>query len=248
MTDASTSVGGTTELSDPVVRHGQEAWSRLATRERHTWEDWVLVGEALRVGRHRAMLEAGTNKPSGSRYNDVFGEWLKATGFDAIDKGTRSRLFDCLDHRDKIERWREALPLSRRLELNHPKTVLINWQKTTVADKAATEPAQLSPSAKLKQEIVRLEDENLQLRRAGDDLFSSKDSAADIARLLADRLLQRLTPAKVRQIVEELPRIIAERAELTRDSMTAVPKKRGRRRTIEDFKRDLAKRRPEATP
>jgi hypothetical protein len=155
-------------------------------------------------------------------------------------------LFDCLDHRDKIERWREALPLRRRLELNHPKTVLINWQKTTVAE-AENKPARLSPVAKLKQEVVRLEDENHQLRSAGDDLFSARDSAVDIARLIADRLLQRLSPDKVRRIVEELPQIVAERAELTRNAMTATPpaRRKKHRRTVEDLQRDLARRRAE---
>jgi hypothetical protein len=242
MAEASTSVDPTIQFSDPVVRRGQEAWSRLATREKHTWEDWLAVGEALRIGRHGAMLEAGTNKPSGSRYADIFGQWLKTTNFDAIEKGTRSRLFGCLDHRDDIERWREALPLSRRLELNHPNSVWRNWSATVTDKGAAEKTTQLSPIAKLKQEVVRLEDENLQLRRAGDDLFSARDSAADIARLLADRLLQRLSPDKVQRIIEELPRIVAERGDLPRDAMKA----KKRRRTLEDFQADVRAKRTSA--
>jgi hypothetical protein len=197
--DASSVVRST----DPV-RRGQEAWSRLATREKHTWEDWILVGEALRVGRHQAMRQAGTNTPSGKRYNGIFGEWLQETGFDAVDKGARSRLFDCLENLDQINNWRDALPFGRRLELNHPNTVFRTWRSATTRDKTTA----LSPMAALKAEIVRLEEANDRLQRAGDDLFARKDSAADIARVLADRLLL-LSPAKARQIIDMLPDVFA---------------------------------------
>jgi hypothetical protein len=248
MTDAQFPVGRSNP--DEIVRRGQEAWTRLQAGR--SWEDWLAVGEAIQVGRHRAMVEADTNQPRGSRFNSIFGEWLQETGFSTLDKGDRKRLLDCLEHRAAIEAWRETLPANKRLQLNHPASVWRNWQKTTAAGKAATEnkPARLSPIGKLKQEVVRLEDENLQLRRAGDDLFSTKDTAADIARLLADRLLQRLWPSKVHQVLEHLKRALVERAELPREPMTTKPPQRGkkRRRTVEDFRRDIsAKRAAEIT-
>jgi hypothetical protein len=237
---AATSVGRSNP--DDIVRRGQEAWSRLQSGR--SWEDWLSVGEAVQVGRHRAMLEADTNRPRGSRYDSIFGDWLSEAGFDTLDKADRKRLFDCLKHRGEIEAWRQTLPANKRLQLNHPTSVWRNWQKATVAGKAtADRTTQLSPISKLKQAVVRLEDENLQLRRAGDDLFSSRDSAADIARLIADRLLQRLSPIKVRQVLEQLSQAVTERAELRREPMSAAPSKRGkkqRRRTVEDFQRDIA--------
>jgi hypothetical protein len=225
---------------DDIIRIGQEAWSRLG----RSWEDWPAVGEALAVGRHRAMVEANTNQPRGSRYESIFGDWLRATGFDTVDKSDRKRLLDCIEHRDAIEAWRQTLAANKRRLLNHPATIWRHWQKATVAGKATAEkPVHLSSIGKLKQEVIRLEDENLQLRRAGDDLFSSKDAAADIARLLADHLLQRLSPNKARQVIERLPDIFAEREDLTRDAMTAAPPtRRKKRRTVEEFQRDLAQR------
>jgi hypothetical protein len=60
------------------------------------------------------------------------------------------------------------------------------------------------------------------------------------ARLLADRLL-RLTPSKARQILELLPELHATRsAETPHDK--ARPRARTKRRTVEDFQRDLAAR------
>jgi hypothetical protein len=69
-----------------------------------------------------------------------------------------------------------------------------------------------------------------------------QEACADIARLIADRLLQRLSPTKVRQVLEQLPQVITERAELPREPMSAEPPKRGKkqRRTIEDFQRNIA--------
>jgi hypothetical protein len=210
---------------DEIVRRGQEAWSRLQAGR--TWEDWVTVGQAIHIGRHRAMIEANTNRPSGARYDSIFGGWLRQTGFDALDKGARKRLLDCLEHRGEIETWRQTLPSNKRLKLNHPQAVWANWQKA-IASAAADQPTPLSPVAKLKQEIIRLEDENVKLRRAGDDLFSSRDTAADIARLVAERLLQRLSPSKVRQVMEHLSQVVVERAELPRDRMKAEPSKRAK--------------------
>jgi hypothetical protein len=193
---------------DQVVVRGREAWHRL--REGHSWDDWLLVGEALKYGRHLAMLEAHTNEPSGARYQAVFGEWLQTTGLHEIDKATRSRLFDCLAHRTEIEAWRQTLTLNKRLKFNHPDSVWRNWQRSTVAGKA-TLTKRLSPIAKYKEEVARLENENYILRRAGDDLFTAKDTAIDIAQLLAERLV-RLTPSKAKEILAQLPTLYAQRA------------------------------------
>jgi hypothetical protein len=240
MTDSPVSVGPSNP--DDIVRRGQEAWSRLQAGR--SWEDWLAVGEAIQVGRRRAMIEANTNQPRGSRYDSMFGDWLQETSFDSLDKSDRKRLLDCLEHRAEIEAWRQTLPANKRLQLNHPTSVWRNWQRATVTGRAAVEkPARLSPVGKLKQEVVRLEDENLQLRRAGDDLFSSKDTVVDIARLLADRLLQRLSPEKARQVIERLPEMFAERVGLRRDAMRpAPPTQRNRRHTSEDFQCDLGGR------
>jgi len=51
----------------PVSRQGTAAWKGLKTCKSYT--DWLLVGEALQVGREWAMNQASTNKPEGKAYN-----------------------------------------------------------------------------------------------------------------------------------------------------------------------------------
>jgi hypothetical protein len=151
---------GSTQVNpDLVIRAGQEAWSRL----RKGLADWIAVAEALQHGQHLAMLESRSNAPKGSRFQAIMGEWLRATGFNEIDKGVRSRLLDLFKHRAEIEAW-----------------------------------------------------------------------------LLADRLA-RLTPTKAKQVIELLPELYAERAA---DFLyeKSRPRARKKRRTIEDFQRDLAAR------
>jgi hypothetical protein len=234
---------GLTQVNPDLVTRGREAWSRL----KKSLADWFAVAEALHHGQHQAMVESHSNEPKGARFQAKMGEWWRTTGFDEIDKGIRSRLLLCLKYRDEIEAWHKALPSNKRLQLNHPSSVWRNWQSATIASRAtpSKKPPKLSPIGRLKQEVVRLEEENLQLRRAGDDLFSPKDSAADIARLIADRLLQCFSPTKVRHILESLPKIIAERAELPREPMTATTPalRKKKHRAIEEFQRDVPKRR-----
>jgi hypothetical protein len=102
---------------DKEIREGQEAWSRL--KKHMSWSDWTSVGRAHLKGRQAAMREANTNEPTGRRYNQIFGEWLTRHGFDDIDKGDRSRLFEVMEHLDEIETWLATLPTSNRLRLNH---------------------------------------------------------------------------------------------------------------------------------
>ena len=105
-------------------------------------------------------------------------EWLVANGFKEIDKGVRSRLLECLRHRDEVERWRQGLTDGERFRFNHPNTVLRRWKKTITATAPNPEPKP-SPVAKLKETIVALEEANHRMRceieRGGGDLWSLDD-------------------------------------------------------------------------
>jgi hypothetical protein len=70
------------------VRLGQEAMAR----RRRGWDDWVVIGEAIEVGRTEAMREANTNEPVGRRYERAMAKWLVDRSFKEIDKGIRALL------------------------------------------------------------------------------------------------------------------------------------------------------------
>jgi hypothetical protein len=148
--------------TEHCVRIGQEAWSRLTRCQ--VWTDWLLVGEALDAGRIEAMRSAHVNRPKGGRYNQDFGDWLKANHFDGIHKTTRSQLFKCLEHRKEIETWRAVLTTDQQQKLNHPVAVLRRWQKAIAKKPDDAEPKR-SPIAKLKESIFTLEEENTRLKR-----------------------------------------------------------------------------------
>jgi hypothetical protein len=224
---------GLTQVNPDSVTRGQEAWGRL----KKSLTDWFAVAEALQYGQHRSMLASYSNEPSGRRFQTEMAGWLSSTGFHEIDKGVRSRLLDCLKHRAEVEAWHKTLPANKRQQLNHPNTVWRAWQKSTITGKA-TVAARSSPITKYKEEVARLEDENHRLRRNADDLFLPQDTAADIARVLVDHLT-RLTPTKAKQIIQLLPGLYAERsAEVPYEKARRKPQKK--RRTVEDFQRDLA--------
>jgi hypothetical protein len=192
-------------LSEPpvhaAVRQGQEAWQRL--RSHSTWHDWTKVGAALVIGRAEAMRDGHVNKPRGRGYNAAINAFLKKFGFDGLDSGDRSRLFDVMDHRPEIETWLGELPEPERLRLNHPNTVWRKWKASKAAPKPDSE-ARSSPMQKLKDELVAVIEERDRMRheieRGGGDLWTPEDRPKDIAKII----LGKLTKAKAEKVAREI--------------------------------------------
>ena len=76
-------------------------------------------------------------------------------------------------------------------------------------------------SQKLAQANAQLQEDLERFRRAGDDLFSPSDSAADIARLLAARLL-RVTPSKAGEVLKQLPLVYTQLTAEREDDLVDV--------------------------
>jgi hypothetical protein len=179
----------TQDPSEDAVRQGQEAWSRL--RANSTWTDWIAVGAAHVIGRAAAMRDAYTNTAKGRAYNVTFSAWQKKFGFEALDKGDRSRLFEVMDHVKEIDDWLQKLPDKERLRLNHPNSVLRRWKAATAAPKAGGEP-KMSPMQKIKDELVKAIEERdrykREIERGGGDLWTANDSNKDIMRVMLGKL------------------------------------------------------------
>jgi hypothetical protein len=151
-----------------VIERGQAAWQRLLSQEQETWSDWLAIGEAIKEASTAMMRALGLNRPEGKRWADNFGEWLRETGFYKIDKAVRSRLKKCMEHRVEIEEWRASLPVEKRVNYNHPTTVLRNWS------------AAFGVSAAVKKGPTKVE----QLTAANLELQDNLDKAlAEVTRL-----------------------------------------------------------------
>ena len=189
-----------------TVRIGQEAMAR----KRRGWSDWIAIGEALQVGRAEVMRDAHTNQPTGRRYEKAMAEWLVANGFREIDKGVRSRLLECLQHRTEIDQWLSRLTDSERFRFNHPNTVLKRWKgSTAVPDpNAAPKP---SPYALLKAAHAEIIEENHRLQHrieaADGDLWKSTDTAEAIAGVM----VATLSLAKAERTAREILKRVKER-------------------------------------
>jgi hypothetical protein len=192
--------------SELKVRLGQEAMAR----QRRRWEDFMMIAEALHVGRTEVMRDLHTNQPTGRRYEKAMGGWLVANGFKDIDKGARHRLLECLRHREQIERWRALLTDSERFKLNHPDANLRKWKAATaIPDRNATPKA--SPYTKLKDAHAQLIEEHhclqQKIKTADGDLWKPTDTAADIAHVM----VATLSPAKAERTAREILKRLNDR-------------------------------------
>jgi hypothetical protein len=115
--------------SDETIERAREAWQRH--RQGAAWGDWMLIGEALILGREVALGEAEAKRSEGRRYNVVMAKWLEQNGFDNMDKADRSRLLECMASREAIETWRNTLTVTQRLQCNYPRAVLRKWRRAT---------------------------------------------------------------------------------------------------------------------
>jgi hypothetical protein len=111
-----------------AYREARSALDRLNTGR--DWSDWQKVGAALAVARTEAMSHAKTNRPTGRRYNEAFGDLLKREHLDGIDSATRNQLLQIEKNKAAIEEWRATLDPAKRLKLNSPCAVWRNWQRT----------------------------------------------------------------------------------------------------------------------
>jgi hypothetical protein len=173
---------------DRVSRQGAAAWKSLK-REKN-WNDWLKVGEALRIWREWAQNQSRANRPIGKAYNMAFGEKLLEYKLDDMDKGTRSRLFDVMDNLPLIEEWRRTLPLTERLKLNHPNAVLRKW-KAFMKPEPREEDGEPKPT--LRDSVVNLSEENAALKAHIAELEAARDSTAvDPAAATFEQLKPRL--------------------------------------------------------
>jgi len=207
-----------TTHQEEVIRLGREAMQR----QRRRFADWMLIAAAIDAGQTEIMRQLHLNKPHGGRYEKAMAAWLVANGFKEINKGTRWRTLECLRNRVEIETWLAGLTDGDRFKLNHPDTVLRKWKKkTNVPDPNKTQ--KISPKAKLKESIARLDEENHRLKqeiaRGGGDLWTPDDKPEDIARVMVEKL----SPTKAEKVARAIIKMLKARS--SNESESDTPRK-----------------------
>jgi hypothetical protein len=144
----------TDDTSDPLEL-GSKAWKRLKDNARDSFEDWVLTGKAVFVGKQHALTKSNKARPGGQRYNKEFSAWLKIHGFDDIDKSDRSKLLHIVENLDEIEAWRATLSDGERAKYNHPSTVWRAWECPNRGNKGKPKDSTAEPSAKAEGGYTR---------------------------------------------------------------------------------------------
>lgn len=187
-----------------TVRMGREAMAR----KRRGWADWIAIGQAVLIGRAAVMRDTNTNKPVGRRYERAMADWLVANGFKEIDKRVRSRLLECLQHRDEIDQWLSGLTEGERFRFNHPDTVLRKWKRSNVVADTKAAPRPPSAVAKLKEANVDLQERLHRAEREiagrGGDLWSPHDTPDSIAKVMVEHLPRSKAERVAQQMLQML--------------------------------------------
>lgn len=193
--------------TEKLVVQGRAAWESLKRVE--SWDQWRTIGFAIEAGRKDIMKSLSINDPhsNSKKLKDEIGIWLKATGFNEIDKAARSRLRSCIEHLTQVEEWRKTLDANERVALNHPNSIWGNF-KATRRDANAGK----SRRADAKDEVIReLQEEVDRLTETVSEMAAETPTApVDDAAAVAWERQGELTSALNRVAHETQRRIAAE--------------------------------------
>jgi hypothetical protein len=97
-----------------------------------------------------ALIAAGLRRYSGS--NSASRRRLQCR-IRPMTRAAQAGLFEVMEHRVAIEKWRATLPTLERVKLSHPSTVLRHWKKANAPSKPAGE-ARPTTSTKTEQALA----------------------------------------------------------------------------------------------
>jgi hypothetical protein len=113
-------------LERRTIREGMDAWCDLSRA--NSFESWKRIGQALSIGKQRALKLTGSNRAWGQNYSREFGIWLKEHQFDRMPGPTRSVAITLAEHEAEITAWRNGLPEKQRRRLINPQSVVKRWR------------------------------------------------------------------------------------------------------------------------
>jgi hypothetical protein len=194
----------------PSLSHAEHTFvegarEALATMKR-TFEFWIVVARGLQVLKDKADRIGGRFTFDRLREREGLGGKRK-DGSDILNKTRVSRLLAILDNEAEVVTWRAKLSPKQQFEWASPEAV---YRHCPVFAKPTDAEPRLSEKEQLKQEVMRLEEENHKLRRQrreNGDTFNPKTTPArEIAVALIGQL--RPYPGKAKKVVREMLAIL----------------------------------------
>jgi len=210
MTSAQPAPAEKDDINRAAIQLAEEALERK--RQSLDWRDWLTIGVGFDEGRRWAMRASHSNQPAGRGYNEAFSSWLKQTTLHCLDKPTRAELLACMDNRHEIEAWRATLSENKRMEWNHPRTVMRHWRASLKSEADPGKAGKITRASGMHAALAVLERERdalqarvkeFEKREQDGSTFASQDHADMIAQAIANEL-RVVWPGKFRQIVEKL--------------------------------------------
>ena len=104
-----------------VIRKGMAIHS-ASLQPKLTWHGWRHIAVACAAGAEHLKQATGGRARTPS-YIRAMHRFLKATGFNVINKDDRATAVRLLPRWDEIDAWRSSLPKSRQQALNNPREV-----------------------------------------------------------------------------------------------------------------------------
>jgi hypothetical protein len=198
-----------------ILEAGRKALVRIRATHGTVWDDYVIVGRALRQGQIDVLGSADADPTELTRKKQsAWRKWRAANGFskDVLDKGDASRLLQCMQYLEELMIWRNTQAANVKDKLNNPTTVWRKFKEYKFG-KRTPQPSVLKvENERLKFEVMRLDEENHALRGGrpddqGQRLFAETDTTDDIARTVAGTL--RFNAAKMRCVAAKLVEMAA---------------------------------------
>jgi hypothetical protein len=90
-----------------TIKAGLDSWREI-NRVNSSFEGWLKVGNALRVGKQKALRTTMANGPFGRNYCREFGLWMNENGFGEMRAPTRSIAIELAENEAAITLWRNT--------------------------------------------------------------------------------------------------------------------------------------------
>jgi hypothetical protein len=160
---------GDDERRERIKAQGLESLRRL--KSDYTWEDWIVVGEAMMVITEEAMEAVGASvwDPNNRQLTREFMarwdeyEYQAGDNQKPLSKQERWALREVMTH-PEIGAWRATLDGVNRRKLNHPNKVIERWRRATQTSEREPKKPAPSMSQALKERDKVIEEQEARIK------------------------------------------------------------------------------------